>query len=165
MKQYMMAAAAFSALTMFSVFSILPMARSYAEAPKKIAKTKSIVPATAEPVVTRKPAQESTRPIVFKIVYGDRDSQIVLVKTKAGGQMFFSNNHGKHMKREISSQDYEYFRTRFTSLPGPTNKKQFCERSYAEITSGSDHKVGCLKAKNKLSREMREISDIMATLF
>lgn len=113
----------------------------------------------------RKPNQVEASRINFKIVYGEKTTYFIVVKTKRGGRVAFSNNLGARDTKDISTDDYEFLRSKVSGFDGPTNKKEFCHRNYIEISEGARQVLGCIGAPNRLATEIQEVANLLSALF
>ncbi len=113
----------------------------------------------------RKPNQVEALAIHFEVVYGEKTTYFQVVKTKNGGRVDFSNNLGAKDSKDISAGDYEFLKTKVARLTGLSNKKEFCNRKYVEVTDGTRQVLGCLGAPNKLAVEIQKIVNLISLLF
>jgi len=103
--------------------------------------------------------------IQFKVVFGEKETVFKVSPSKLGGAVDYSNNFGARNSRKISLADYVFFKSKVDHLSGPTNKKEFCNRDYIELSFPKRELIGCLRAENKLASEMREMTNLLSLLF
>jgi|GEM_PF-3885432 hypothetical protein len=114
---------------------------------------------------SRKPNQLENTAIQFKVVYGEKTTLFVVSKSKNGGVVEFSNNLGAKETKTISFADYDYLKSKVSSLSGPTNQKEFCMRNFIEVKTESREFLGCLGALNKLAVDIQETTNLISILF
>lgn len=114
---------------------------------------------------TRKPNQVESTTIQFKVVYGEKTTLFVVSKNKGGGLVEFSNNLGAKESKTISFADYDYLKSKISNLSGPTNRKEFCMRSFIEVKTENRELLGCLGASNKLAVDIQETTNLISVLF
>lgn len=127
--------------------------------------SQSLAKSVASKKNDRKPNQIEASAINFKIVYGEKTTYFVVVKTRSGGRVDFSNNLGAKDSKNISTNDYEFLSSKISGFTEPFNKKEFCSRNYIEISEGARKIVGCLGAPNKLAIEIQATANLLSTLF
>jgi hypothetical protein len=114
---------------------------------------------------TRKPSQVN-KEIAMKVVYGEKTTFFnVLPKSDKVIQLYFANNEGRKGDRSLSQADYDFIKGKILDIKGPSNKKEFCSRSFIEIRLEDKLFVGCIGSNNKVAKTLQEISDLFVLLF
>ena len=114
--------------------------------------------------VERKPNQEAPS-IKIKTVFGDKTTIFSIIKTSAGARIDFYNNQSVHDSKDISSGNYEYLMERISPLSAPTSTHANCQRSYIELTNDVRKVTGCIGSTNKTTKELQDITNLVAILF
>lgn len=117
------------------------------------------------PKPARKVAQTDPSLLFFRVVYGEKTTDFVVRKAKAGATIEFRNSDGAATSRPLSETDYKFLKSKVAGLTGPSNSKEFCTRNYIEILSEKRNLVGCLGAGNKLARDMQATVNLLTVLF
>lgn len=113
----------------------------------------------------RRPNQVESSTIRFRVVYGEKTTFFIVSKTKNGGRVEFSNNLGARETKELSIADYDYLKSKVSSLSGTTNQKEFCMRNFIEVKTDTRELLGCLGAPNKLAENIQETTNLISILF
>ncbi len=105
------------------------------------------------------------QPITIKVLYGEKISLFKIVKTKIGGQVDLSSNSSAKQVRTISGKDFEFLRNKIAKLPGTSNDKNFCTRSFISIVAEGKELIGCIGAPNEFARGVQETTNLVSILF
>ena len=101
----------------------------------------------------------------YKVVYGDKVTSFVISKTKTGGAIEYSNNLGLKSSTKISTTDFDYLKDKVNKAKGPTNKLEFCRRSYIEVTTDKRKLMGCIGGQNTVARNLQSTVNLLSILF
>ena len=113
----------------------------------------------------RRPTQAETAPTRFRVVYGEKTTSFVLSKVSTGGRVEFANTEGARATKTISAADYEYLKSKVAALKGPTNRSEYCPRSFVTVTTAERELLGCLGAPNALAKDLQETTNLLSLLF
>ncbi len=124
----------------------------------------AITPAHRMPA-TRKPSQASSQQIRIKVVYGEKTTTFVITHSASGGRVDFANNLGAHSLREISTDDYEFLKSKVEGFGNLSNDKQFCSRAYVEVSTDTLKTIGCAESKTKIADDVRSVVNLLSLMF
>ena len=103
-------------------------------------------------------------PMNLSVNYGDKTTKYEIIKTTAGGKITLSNNEGLLSTKEISLKNYNYLISRAKKVKD-TNKKEFCQRNYIELSAGSKKSLGCIGSGSSTARDLTQLSNLLGVVF
>ena len=103
--------------------------------------------------------------ISINVVFGEKTTSFIILKSKTGAVVGFSNNAGETRSTEVSKDDYAFITDKINKISGTTNQKSFCNRNYIEVETDARNLVGCLGSTNKVAEELQRVTNLLTLLF
>lgn len=107
----------------------------------------------------------SAHAMKMEVNYGDKITKIEIRKAGEGSEIIFSNGEKSSLTKKITSKNYEYLRKRLNALPNSSHGLEYCQRSFIKTETENGKLIGCLQSPTKLSREMKDIANLVSLYF
>ena len=99
----------------------------------------------------------------FKIVYGDKTTDLGVAKEKKGGTLYFSNNYGQEKTVALDQKTIEGL-LKGSKTFSASNDQNLCPRNYIQFDSKQKTLYGCLGSKTKIAKQLITSANQLSTL-